>query len=90
VFKNDTEAERQHWLRTKARGKSRFIWREILGTVLICLIVVVAVEFFGDHTRPSSVRSGLLVSLMILPIAVLGGYLSGNWKWKDFEKKYPE
>jgi hypothetical protein len=27
---------------------------------------------------------------IMLPIFLLGAYLTGLWKWKDLEKKYPE
>jgi hypothetical protein len=36
------------------------------------------------------VRSALFTGLIILPIFLLGGYLTGSWKLKDLEKKYPE
>jgi hypothetical protein len=36
------------------------------------------------------VWSVALTALVMLPVFLLGGYLSGNWKWSDLEKKYPE
>src|SRR5580698_5033707 len=81
------KTERQDWLQAKARGRNQFIWRRgVLPTLLSCLIVVVGVRLFGSH--PSSFS--LLGLIIILPIALLGGYLEGRWKWKDFEKKYPQ
>jgi hypothetical protein len=86
MLQRHTETERQDWLQAKARGRNRFIWRRgVLPTLLISLIVVVGVELFGSH--PSSFS---LLGFFILPVALLGGYLEGRWKWKDFEKKYPE
>ena len=80
------EAERQDWLLAKARGRNRFIWRRgVLPTLLISLIVAFGVEVFGSHASSYS-----LLGLIIVPIALLGGYLEGSWKWKDFEKKYPQ
>jgi hypothetical protein len=86
MLQRHTEAERQDWLQAKARGRNRFIWRRgVLPTLLTCLIVAVSVEVFGSRNSSFS-----LPGLIILPIALLGGYLEGRWKWKDFEKKYPE
>jgi hypothetical protein len=91
MFKSNVEAQRTYWLLSKARGKNRFIWREgMLPTLLTWLIVVPVVEVFGDHTHSFSARSTVLVSIITLPIMLLGGYLTGSWRWKDFEKKYPE
>jgi len=85
------EAERQDWLQAKARGRNRFVWRRgVLPTLLIWLVVVPVVELFGNHTSSFSLRTTFFISLIILPIALLGGYLEGSWKWKDFEKKYPK
>lgn len=90
MFRRYAEAERQYWLQTKERGKSRFIWREVLGTQIIGVIVVFATEALEDHTHPFSFRSTFSLILITLPIALLGGYLSGSGRWKDFEKKYSE
>jgi hypothetical protein len=32
----------------------------------------------------------VVICLATLPIFTLGGYLTGNWKWKELGKKYPE
>jgi hypothetical protein len=83
--------ERKYWLQTKARGKRRFIWREMLGSLLIWLIVVLGVEAIGDgHHLLIAVQSDLLIGFILLPITLVGGYLTGSWRWKDLEKKYPE
>jgi hypothetical protein len=83
------EAQRMSWQDAKARGKTRFIWREAIETLLIWLIVVPAVEVFGKHVHLFSLQF-LIVWLITLPIFILGGYLTGSWKWKDYDKKYPE
>jgi hypothetical protein len=90
MSKDRASLERNYWLQTKARGKSRFIWREVLGSLVICLLVVLGLETIGDRRHSFSVRSAVLAGLIILPISLLGGYLTGVWKWKDLEKKYPE
>ena len=90
MFKRNAEAEKQYWLQTRERGKNRFIWREVSGTVLVCVIAVFATELLGHPTNPFSWRSTFVLILLVLPIAALGGYLSGNWKWKQLEKKYQE
>ena len=87
------ELKREHWLQCKARGKNRFIWREgVLPTVLTSYISVLAVAVFGNHEHSfsASVRSIAFPALVLFPVCLLGGYLAGRWKWKDFEKKYPE
>jgi hypothetical protein len=80
------EAEREHWLRTKAKGKKGFVKREILWSFLFWLILMAVIGAFGRW----SVQETLVTSLIMLPIVLLGGYLSSGWKWKDLEKKYPE
>jgi hypothetical protein len=83
------QAQRKNWLERKARGKTRFIWREAIGSILIWLIVLPAVQVFEYHGRLFSPQF-LVIWLIMLPIFLLGGYLTGSWRWKDLEKKYPE
>jgi hypothetical protein len=82
------QAQRKNWLERKARGKRRFIWREAIGSILIWLVVPPAVQVF-DHGHLFS-RQFLVIWFVMLPIFLLGGYLTGSWRWKDLEKKYPE
>ena len=35
-------------------------------------------------------RGRIVPALVVLPIFLLGGYLTAVWQWRDFEKKYPE
>jgi hypothetical protein len=90
MSKGYASLERQYWLQTKARGKRRFIWREVLFSLLICLLVVVGVPMLRGHSRSFSVQSAILTVAMMLPFFLLGDYLTGSWKWKELEKKYPE
>jgi hypothetical protein len=83
------DAQRRYWLDAKGRGKTRFIWREAAASILIWLIVLPAVHVFVDHGRLFS-HEFAVIWLIMLPIFLLGGYLSGRRKWKHFEKKYPE
>jgi hypothetical protein len=83
------EAQRKYWLDAKARGKTRFIRREAMGSILIWLIVLPAGEAFGNRGHLFSLQF-LVIWLVTLPIFLLGGYLTGSWRWKDLEKKYPE
>ncbi len=87
MSKNHASLERQYWLRIKARGKRRFIWREVLFSLLICVVVVVGVPALEGHPRSFSVQSAILA--VMLPICLLGGYLTGRWRWKELEKRYP-
>ena len=83
------QVQRKNWLERKARGKTRFIWREAIKTILIWLIVLPAVQMFQYHGRLFSPQF-FLIWFIMLPIFLLGGYLTGRWRWKDLEKKYPE
>jgi hypothetical protein len=83
------EAQRKYWLDAKARGKTRFILRESMVNILIWLVVLPAVEVFGNHEHLFSLRF-LVIWLVMLPIFLLGGYLTGSWRWKELERKYPE
>jgi membrane protein DedA with SNARE-associated domain len=90
MLRSYASAERKYWPQTKRRGKNRFIWREVLGGLLIWLIVIPVVEMLGERPHSFSVASTVLIGLITLPISLLGGYLAGIWRWKDREKKYPE
>jgi len=92
VFKRLTAGEknakiREYWLRTKEQGKSRFIWRQMLASLLLWLLLTPTVEVLAVHV--SSVPLIVFTSLATLPIFLLGGYLEGRWKWTDLKKKYP-
>jgi len=88
---------RESWLQTRAQGKKRFILREMLANCSITFFAAfgaLAMDAFRNPS-PFSVRSILSdrtvsVALILLPILLLGGYLSARWRWTDFEKKYPE
>lgn len=90
MFRRYAEAEKQYWLQTKAKGRSRFIWREVLGALLIWLIVMLALALFRDQALPVSVQREVSIDLILFPLLLLWGFLNGRWKWKDFDKKYPE
>ena len=93
MFKKDyrkyNQAEREYWAQTKAQGKRRFILREMVFNIILWLVVTAVVGFI-DRSRLSSARSIASTGIVMLPIFLLGGYLSGRWKWSDFERKYPE
>lgn len=76
------ETQRKYWLDAKARGKTRFIWREAIGSILIWLIVLPAVQVFANHGHFFSLQF-VVIWFIMLPIFLLGGYLTGSWKWKD-------
>jgi hypothetical protein len=67
------EAQRKRWLDAKARGKTRFIWREAIGSILIWLIVLPAVQVFGNHGHLLSLQFAV-IWLIMLPIFLLGGF----------------
>jgi Tfp pilus assembly protein PilN len=83
MSKDYASLERKYWLQTKARGKRRLIWRELLFGLLLCLVLAAGVPVL---THSFSVRSVILRVVILLPVFLLGGYLTGSWKWKDLEK----
>lgn len=86
-YKKYNEAERLYWAQTRAQGKRRFIFREMVLNIILWLGITVVVGF---TERPASVQSVTSLAVITLPFFLLGGYLSAKWKWSDFEKKYPE
>jgi hypothetical protein len=73
------EAQREYWRDAKARGKTCFIWREAIGSILVCLIVLPAVRILGNHGHFFSLQF-VVIWLIMLPVFSLGGYLTGSWK----------
>ena len=91
AFKSDAGAERKYWAHSKAKGKNRFIWREgVMPTLLTWIVVVPVVEVIGGRAHSFSLRTTVFIGVIMLPIMLFGGYLTGSWRWKDLEKKYPE
>jgi hypothetical protein len=80
------ELERLSWELTKTRGKRDFVRREMVGSLILWLGLVLAFLLFD---RPFS-RATLFAWLAVLPIILLDGYLNAGWKWKDMEKKFPD
>jgi hypothetical protein len=56
---------------------------------MIWLVVLPAVQMLQYHGQLFSSQF-IIGWLILLPIFLLGSYLTGNWRWKDFEKKYPD
>ena len=52
--------------------------------------IVLLVLALRDRSPSHSAMPYLLASLIMLPILLLGGYLSAHWQWQDLQKKYPE
>jgi len=95
MFKRLTTVEknvmmRDHWLQTKSPGKRRFILREMLEGLLIGAGVVVITDFLAEPAHLSSRGTTISVSVIMLLIFLLGGYLTAKWKWQDLEKKYSQ
>lgn len=87
-YKKYNEAERAYWAQAKVQGKRRFILHEMLFNIILWVGVTVVLPF-TDRPRPS-LQSLSRIAITMLPIFLLGGYLSGKWKWSDFEKKHPD
>jgi hypothetical protein len=43
-----------------------------------------------DRSPSHSARVDFLTSVFLLPIFLLGGYLTANWQWQDLEKRFSE
>jgi hypothetical protein len=82
---NSDEVKRGLWLHAKEQGRKNFILREVLKNVLLWAVIVPMV-ILSDRPHSFSVREIIPLAIFMLPIFLLGGYLSGRWKWKDFEK----
>jgi len=89
MFKRRTDWERRYWLAAKARGRTRFIWRDkVLESFVMWFFVTLGVALFVDQ-HPFSPRD-IFIYLIMLPIWLVSGYLNGVWKWKEMDKKYTE
>lgn len=89
MLKWNNQAVGAYSAQTKTQRKRRFILRDMVSNIILWLGITVVVGF-TDHPRPNSVRSVATLAIVMLPIILLGGYLSAKWKWSDFEKKHSE
>ena len=74
-FKNYNEAEREYWTQTKAKGKRRFILRAMVFNIILWLVIIGVVTFTHQLSAVWQVAS---TGIVMLPIFLLGGYLSGK------------
>lgn len=81
--------ERTRWLKIKERGKLRLILSQVLKNLAMVTVVVIGIRVFGASGSPLSAALIIYSSIFLVPLLVLGGYLQGNWKWKEMEKKFP-
>lgn len=58
-----------------------------MGSLISGLVVLLGLAFFGPS---HSLKEDVEPALIVLPIFLLGGYLTTVWRWQDFKKKYPE
>ena len=63
--------------------------RGVLGSLVTGLFIVLVLNLRHAYLRTFQ-TTDLLACLVVLPIFLLGGYLTAVWQWQDFEKKYPE
>jgi hypothetical protein len=78
---------RAQWRRTKELGRARFLWRQLLFCLLFWLTLMLTFHWLIDRGSHPSLRSEIVIDLIVLPIVLLGGYVEGSWKWADLEKK---
>jgi hypothetical protein len=84
-----SQIEQEHWQETKAAGKGRFVRRGMLGSLVNGLVILLALALL-DHSPTHSLKADFLVLLIMLPIFLLGGYLTAHWQWQDLQKKYSD
>ena len=82
-----SQIEQKYWQETKAAGKGRFVRRGMLGSFVKAVVILIGLALFD---RSHSARADFLISLIVLPIFLLGGFLTAHWRWQDLQKKYPE
>ena len=82
-----SQIEQRHWQETKAAGKGRFLRRGMLGSLVNGIVILLGLALLD---RSHSAKADFLTSLIMLPIFLLGGYLTAHWQWQDLQKKYPE
>ena len=83
------QIERKYWQETRAAGKGRFLRRGVLGSLVTGLLILLVLTLRHSYLRTFQITD-LLAYLVVLPVFLLGGYLTAVWQWQDFEKKYPE
>ena len=84
---SSSQIGRKQWHAAKAAGKTQFLVRGVVGSLATGLIILLGLALLE---RTQTVRQGIVLALVMLPIFVVGGYLTASWQWQDFEKKYPE
>jgi len=84
---SSSQIERKQWLEAKAAGKARFVRRGILGSLVNGAVVLLGLALLDPS---HSFRDRIVPAFVVLPIFLLGGYLTSVWQWQDFEKKFPE
>ena len=82
---SSSQIGRKQWQAAKATGKTQFLVRGVVGSLATGLIILLGLALL----RTQTFRLGIVLALVMLPIFVVGGYLTASWQWQDFEKKYP-
>ena len=82
---SSSQIGRKQWQAAKATGKTQFLVRGVVGSLATGLIILLGLALL----RTQTFRQGIVLALVMLPIFVVGGYLTASWQWQDLEKKYP-
>ena len=82
---SSSQIGRKQWQAAKATGKPQFLVRGVVGSLTTGLIILLGLALL----RTQTFRLGIVLALVMLPIFVVGGYLTASWQWQDLEKKYP-
>jgi hypothetical protein len=81
---------RKHWLQVRAQGKNALIRRELRRGFLIWIFICPVTGLWKSHARLDSPTTTVEIWLAVLALCLLGSYLTGKWRWDDFEKEHPE
>jgi len=84
-----SQIEQKYWQETKATGKGRFVRRGMLGSFVTGIALLLGLALL-DRSPAHSVKTEFLTWLVMIPILLLGGYLTSHWQWQDLQKKFPE
>ena len=68
---------RQSWLMTKAAGRSRFIWRQMLYSLAFWLILMPLLDLLAFKTNPLFVQN-ILIDLILLPLCLFHAQIFGR------------
>lgn len=61
----------------------------MLGSFVNGLVILLGLAWL-DRSPSHSLKTDFMTSLIMLPLFLLGGYLTAHWQWQDLQKEYSE